>query len=264
MNRPFFGKDLRDGRLGTVALTKPWRGRGIKRGKPVVGKRILIVEDEVGISRVLKAYLVKAGYEVVQAFDGDEALRQFTACAPDLVLLDLMLPGKDGWSLLKEIRKQSSCPVMVLTALGQPKQKIAGLNQGADDYITKPFNGEEVVARVQAVLRRSPRILENPGTRQYGSLKIDFHAHTVSVKGVPLSFIPRDLSLFLFLARHPNQTFSREQLITEVWGLDYKGSERAVDLAVKRIRKALRHWPATEGEIKTFRGVGYQFCVYQE
>mgnify|MGYP002392065797 CR=1 FL=1 len=229
-----------------------------------VSRTILVVEDEVAISRVLKPYLVKAGYKVVQAFDGDEALGQFTALAPDLVLLDVMLPGRDGWSILKEIRRQSSCPVIMLTALGQAKQRIAGLEQGADDYITKPFNGEEVVARVHAVLRRSPRLLENPGTRQYGSLKIDFHAHTVSVKGVPLSFIPRDLSLFLFLARHPNQTFSREQLIAEVWGLDYKGSERAVDLAVKRIRKALRHWPATEGEIKTFRGLGYQFCVYQE
>ncbi|HHT48138.1 MAG TPA: response regulator transcription factor [Firmicutes bacterium] len=229
-----------------------------------MSQTILVVEDEVGISRRLTADLVKAGFQVEQAFDGEEALRKFTAFAPDLVLLDLMLPKRDGWSILKEIRKHSSCPVIILTALSQPQQRVTGLNRGADDYITKPFYGEEVVARVKAVLRRSPRILENPGTRQYGSLKIDFQAHAVFLKGVPLSFIPRDLSLFLFLARHPNQTFSREQLITEVWGLDYKGSERAVDLAVKRIRKTLRAWPKTEGEVKTLRGLGYQFCVYQE
>jgi len=229
-----------------------------------VGRTILVVEDELGISRMLKTYLEKAGYEVSQAFDGNEALRQFSALAPDLVLLDVILPGKDGWHVLKEIRQQSSCPVIMLTPFSQKQQIVAALNQGTDDCIAKPLDGEEVVARVNAVLRRFPRYLENHGTRQYGSLKLDFAARTVSVKGVPISLIPRDLSLLLFLARHPNRTFSREQLITEVWGLDFRGSERAVDLAVKRIRRALRHWPVTEGEIKTFRGMGYQFCVYQE
>lgn len=227
-------------------------------------KRILIVEDEIDLSRLLMTSLAQAGYEVRPAFDGNEALRQFTVSPPDLVLLDAMLPGKDGWLVLKEIRRQSSCPVIMLTPGHQKKQIVAALNQGADDCIAKPLDGEEVVARVNAVLRRFPRFLESPGTRRYGSLEVNFDARTVTVKGVPLALIPRDLTLFLFLARHPNQTFSREQLISEVWGLDYRGSERAVDLAIKRIRKALRPWPVSEGEIKTFRGVGYQFCVYQE
>lgn len=229
-----------------------------------MGKKILVVEDEMAISRVLKAYLMKAGYRVEQAFNGQEALDKITLFHPDLVLLDLMLPGMDGWNILKYIRQHSSCPVIILTALGHTKQKLAGLNQGADDYITKPFNAEEVVARVGAVLRRPPQILEHHETRQYGSLKIDFEAHTVTLHGVELSFIPRDLSLLLFLARHPNRTFRREQLIEEVWGIDYEGSDRAVDLAVKRIRKVLRNWPETEGEVKTLRGVGYQFCVYRK
>lgn len=229
-----------------------------------MGKIILVVEDEAVISRVLKTYLNKTGYEVVQAFDGEEALRKFKKLNPDLVLLDVMLPRRDGWSVLKEIRQRSSCPVIMLTALDQAKQKITGLNQGADDYITKPFNAEEVVARVTAVLRRSSQIIENNETRQYGSLKIDFKAHTVSLQGAELSIIPRDLALLLFLARHPNQTFSREQLIEEVWGLDYKGSERAVDLAIKRIRQALRNWPVAEGEVKTLRGLGYKFSVGQK
>ena len=136
-----------------------------------MGKKILVVEDETAIARVLQAYLTKAGYQVETAFDGDEAIRQFTTIQPDLVLLDLMLPGRDGWSILQEIRRRSSCPVIILTALGQTKEKLAGLNRGADDYITKPFNAEEVVARVNAVLRRPPQIWEHAETRQYGSLR---------------------------------------------------------------------------------------------
>ncbi|NLM37602.1 MAG: response regulator transcription factor [Firmicutes bacterium] len=229
-----------------------------------MGKKVLVVEDETAIARVLQAYLSKAGFQVATAADGEEAIRQFAAVQPDLVLLDVMLPGTDGWSILRQIRRRSSCPVIILTALGQTREKLAGLNLGADDYITKPFNAEEVVARVQAVLRRPARIWEDQETRQYGSLKIDFAAHTVFLDGAALSLIPRDLALLLFLARHPNRVFRREQLIEEVWGFDYEGSDRAVDLAIKRIRKALRQWPKSEGEVKTLRGVGYQFCVYRD
>lgn len=226
--------------------------------------RILIVEDEIAISRILKAYLQKASFEVEQAFDGEEALQIFDTCQPDLVLLDVMLPGTDGWSVLKAIRQKGSCPVIMLTALGQPQQKIAGLNLGADDYIAKPFIAEEVVARINAVLRRPAGILQGNQVQYFGSLRIDFGAHAVYLHGVQLSFIPRDLALFLFLARHPNQTFTREQLITEVWGIDYEGSDRAVDLAIKRIRKILENWPETEGELKTLRGLGYQLSVYKK
>jgi DNA-binding response OmpR family regulator len=175
-----------------------------------------------------------------------------------------MLPVIDGWTILKHIRERSSCPVIMLTALGQIKQKLDGLNQGADDYITKPFNAEEVVARVNAVLRRPTQILDSRETKYYGSLKIDFKAYAVYLYGVEISLIPRDLALLIFLARHPNQTFTREQLIEQVWGMDYEGSDRAVDLAIKRIRKSLQNWRIHEGELKTLRGLGYQFSVNEK
>lgn len=226
-------------------------------------KNILIVEDELSISRVLKAYLEKNQFHVEQAFTGDEAERKFDATSPSLVLLDVMLPGRSGWSILEYIRKKSACPVIMLTALGQIDNKLMGLNQGADDYITKPFIADEVVARVQAVLRRSTNIINGDQVRQFGSLKVDFKAYTVTLHGIELAFTPKDLSLFLFLAQYKNQTFTREQLIEQVWGMDYEGSDRAVDLAIKRIRRSLENWPATEGEIKTYRGLGYKLCVYE-
>lgn len=226
-------------------------------------KNILIVEDELPISRVLKAYLEKHQFQVEQAFTGDEAERKFDSVNPALVLLDVMLPGRSGWSILEYIRAKSSCPVIMLTALGQIENKLAGLGQGADDYITKPFIADEVVARVQAVLRRSTQVIEGDRIKQFGSLKIDFKAYSVTLHGVELTFTPKDLSLFLFLAQYKNQTFTRDQLIEQVWGLDYEGSDRAVDLSIKRIRRSLENWPVTEGEIKTFRGLGYKLCVYE-
>ncbi|MFV9509742.1 response regulator transcription factor [Tepidibacillus sp. LV47] len=225
-------------------------------------KKIMVVEDELSISRVLKAYLKKAGYEVELISSGEEAIEKFSEYKPSLVILDIMLPDVDGWTVLHFIRERSSCPVIMLTALGQISQKLTGLNQGADDYITKPFDPLEVVARVDAVLRRSTLIIDQENIRYYGTLKIDFKAHRVYLHGLEMELPPRDLSLLLFLARHPNQTFTREQLIEQVWGMDYEGSDRAVDLAIKRIRKVLDLWPSSEGEIKTIRGMGYQFSVY--
>ncbi|GEB30533.1 MULTISPECIES: response regulator transcription factor [Brevibacillus] len=225
-------------------------------------KSILLVEDELVISRVLKAYLQKEGHQVWQADDGIAAIRLFDEKKPDLVLLDVMLPERSGWEILQYIREKSACPVIILTALGQTDQKLKGLNQGADDYITKPFVAEEVVARVNAVLRRSAILVKDQETRFFGSLRINFQSHHVTLHGLELVFHPRDLSLLLFLAQNPNQTFTREQLIDQVWGIDFAGSDRAVDLAIKRVRKTLENWPAQEGEIKTLRGVGYQFCVY--
>jgi two-component system, OmpR family, response regulator VicR len=226
-------------------------------------KSILVVEDELPISRVLKAYLEKHHYHVEQAFTGEEAEKKFDLINPALVLLDVMLPGRSGWSILAYIRSKSACPVIMLTALGQIDNKLAGLQQGADDYITKPFIADEVVARVQAVLRRSAQIITGDSTMQIGSLKVDFKARVVMLHGIELSFTPKDLSLFLFLAQYKNQAFTREQLIEQVWGMDYEGSDRAVDLAIKRIRRALEHWPQTEGEIRTYRGLGYKLSVYE-
>ncbi|WP_070120125.1 response regulator transcription factor [Bacillus marinisedimentorum] len=224
-------------------------------------KKILLIEDEPAIARVLKAYLQKEGFHVEQTAEGNEAVMLFEKAHPDLVLLDVMLPGRDGWSILKEIRRKSSTPVIMLTALGEVDSRLSGLNEGADDYITKPFAADEVVARVKAVLRRSRSIMEDNDIMFFGSLIINEKAHTVTLNGLEIAVTPRDLSLLLFLARHPNQTFTREQLLDRVWGLDYEGSDRAVDLAVKRLRQALHNWPVEEGEIKTVRGLGYQFSV---
>ncbi|KGM45218.1 response regulator transcription factor [Neobacillus niacini] len=227
-------------------------------------KTILVVEDEQTISRVLAVYLQHAGYHVVQAYDGDEALRLFHENCPNLVLLDVMLPGRDGWSILEDIRKISACPVIMLTALGDIDYRLKGLNQGADDYITKPFVGEEVIARVNAVLRRSANVLDTENSKQFGSLKINLDSHVVTINGEVVILTPKDLSLLIFLAERPNRTFTRDDLIESVWGMDYEGSDRAVDLAIKRIRQALCEWPVSQGEIRTHRGLGYQFCVYEK
>lgn len=223
--------------------------------------KILIVEDEFAISQVLKAYIVKEQFEAVQCYRGDEALHMFKEHTPDLVLLDVMLPGKDGWAVLKEIRAISQCPVIMLTALGDVEYRLEGFGSGADDYIPKPFVADEVIARIQAVLKRSR---PHPGARRkFGRLEIDALGHLVLLDGRKVELTPRDLSVLLFLAEHPNQTFTREQLIEHVWGWDYEGSDRAVDLAIKRLRKALAGWPEEEGEIRTLRGIGYQFHVHE-
>lgn len=218
--------------------------------------KVMVVEDEMAISQVLRVYLEKAGYETVLVADGAEALPVFRDEKPDLVLLDVMLPHRDGWEILEDIRAGSDCPVIMLTALGDVKYRVDGLSQGADDYIAKPFEAEEVVARVQAVLRRSSS--ESKEVRKFGSLQVDLLARRVSLDGKEVELTPRDLSLVLFLAENPNRAFTREELIEHVWGWDYEGSDRAVDLSVKRIRQALEGWPESEGEIRTLRGLGYQ------
>jgi DNA-binding response OmpR family regulator len=224
-------------------------------------KSILVVEDEIAISMVLGAYLEKEGYVVHYAYNGVEALQKNEEVNPALILLDIMMPMLDGWAVLEKIREKSSCPVIMITALSDMNQKLQGFDGGADDYITKPFVAEEVLARVSAVLRRSPQLEETEKVKLYGTLKINFLSHQVFLNGIEIQLTPRDLSLFLFLAEHPNQTFTREQLIENVWGYDYEGSDRAVDLAIKRIRKLLCGWDTSYGEIKTLRGLGYQFYI---
>lgn len=226
--------------------------------------KILVVEDEYAISQVLKAYLKKVGYDVMQCFNGGQALDIFQEVQPDLVLLDIMLPERNGWFILKEIREFSSCPVIMLTALGDVNYRLEGFDQGADDYIAKPFIADEVVARVKAVLRRAEGSPKSSEVKRFGGLEIDMKGHRVLLKGEEIILTPRDLSVLLFLAEHPNQTFTRDQLIDQVWGWEYEGSDRAVDLAVKRLRKALKEWNEDEGEIKTLRGLGYQLSVQKK
>ncbi|NBI31116.1 response regulator transcription factor [Chengkuizengella marina] len=227
-------------------------------------KTILVVEDEIAISRVLTVYIRKANYQVELAYDALEAMEQFEKVKPDLVLLDVMLPNGSGWDILKQIRAKSTCPVIMLTALGQIENRLSGLEQGADDYIVKPFDPDEVIARIRAVLRRPNKIMESNEEFRLGSLVVDIGAHSVTLHNQYIEMNPRDLSLLIFFVQHPNQTFSREQLLDLVWGMDYDGSDRAVDLSIKRIRKSLKDWPATEGGIKTLRGLGYQFSVKEQ
>ncbi|WP_028563758.1 response regulator transcription factor [Paenibacillus pinihumi] len=224
-------------------------------------KTILIIEDEEGISRVLAAYLKRAGYAPVRASTGGEALAQFESQDPALVLLDIMLPDLDGLELLSRIRLQSACPIIMLSARDAIGDRLAGLDGGADDYMSKPFVPEEVVARVNAVLRRRPHWTDRECRRLYGNLVIDFSAKEVLVNGAKVALGPRELSLLLFLAERPGRTFTREQLIEQVWGMDYDGSDRAVDLSIKRLRQSLSHWSAGAGEIRTLRGMGYQFWL---
>lgn len=227
-------------------------------------RRILIVEDEVYIARVLELYLKKEKYETYIVHEGGQALEAFDTFKPALVLLDIMIPGIDGWSILQSIREKNATPVIILTSLSNTEQKLQGLVGGADDYITKPFVGEEVIARVGAVLRRSSTVMERKDVRYYRSLKVDFQSHQLFLNGAEIILSPRDLALFMVLAEHPNQVFTREQLIEMVWGIDYEGSDRAVDLAIKRIRNALTHWDIAEGEIRTMPRLGYQFMIYDE
>ncbi|MBB6637684.1 response regulator transcription factor [Cohnella thailandensis] len=224
-------------------------------------KSILIVEDEDAIARVLAAYLRKAGYAATVVSDGLEALNVFEASDFSLVLLDVMLPGMDGWELLRAIRDKSACPVIMLTARGDIQDRLLGLNDGADDYMTKPFVPDEVVARVRAALRRRPHWTDGESKRHFGNLMVDFASKSVFLNAAEVPLNPRDLSLLLFLAESPNRIFTREQLIEHVWGADYEGSDRAVDLSIKRLRQSLAHWPAEAGEIRTLRGTGYQLWI---
>ncbi|MEK4485843.1 response regulator transcription factor [Psychrobacillus sp. FSL H8-0484] len=223
-------------------------------------KRILLIEDELPIAQLLKVYLERNDFSVLYDLGEGNIIQTFLKYNPSLVLLDLMLPQNDGLEILKQIRQYGSCPVIILTARGSVPERLAGLGQGADDYITKPFDPEEVVARVQAVLRRSSHLEDNEIIR-LGHLIINLNTRTASFfeELIPLS--PRDWGLLAFLGQHPNQCFTRDQLLDSVWGMNYDGADRAVDASIKRIRQLLRDWSADEGEIKTVRGMGYMLYV---
>jgi len=223
-------------------------------------KRILLIEDELPIAQLLKVYLERNDFSVLYDLGEGNVIQTFLKYNPSLVLLDLMLPQNDGLEILKQIRQYGSCPVIILTARGSVPERLAGLGQGADDYITKPFDPEEVVARVQAVLRRSSHLEDNEIIR-LGHLIINLNTRTASFfeELIPLS--PRDWGLLAFLGQHPNQCFTRDQLLDSVWGMNYDGADRAVDASIKRIRQLLRDWSADEGEIKTVRGMGYMLYV---
>ena len=228
-----------------------------------MSKKILIVEDDHNISELLQLYLKNEGYETVIANDGGEGIDQFRRFRPDLVLLDLMLPVMDGWGVLRTIRQDSKVPVIMLTAKGETSDKVTGLKQGADDYITKPFEMKEVLARVEAVLRRTAE--EETGKEKkrrlvFDKLIIDLDAFELIVDGKRVETPPKEMELLYHLASSPNRVYTRNQLLDEVWGFDYFGDSRTVDVHIKRLREKLEG-VSDRWSLKTVWGFGYKFEV---
>ena len=225
-------------------------------------KTILVIEDDSNIRELLRLYLEQEGYAVETAQDGMEGLRAFKRIHPDLVLLDLMMPVMDGTQVIKEIRAQSKTPVIMLTAKGETFDKVAGLELGADDYVTKPFEMRELIARVRAVLRRYDKD-DTPRKLEFDILIIDKESYNIIVKGEKMEIPPKEIELLYFLASSPNRVFTRAQLLDDVWGFDYFGDTRTVDVHVKRLREKLQG-VSDKWEIKTVWGVGYKFEVRGE
>ena len=223
-------------------------------------KGILVVDDDRNICEVVKLYLQKEGYKVTLAYDGQAGIDEFERETPSLVVLDIMMPRKDGWEVVKHIRKTSSVPVIMLTAKGETFDKVLGLELGADDYIVKPFDTKEFIARVKAVSRRAGKQEEEEKEISYEGLTINISNYTVLYRGEIVEMPPKEIELLYFLASHPNKVFTREQLLQQVWDFEFFGDSRTVDVHVKRLRKKL----CDEGnpwEIKTVWGVGYKFEV---
>ena len=225
--------------------------------------KILLVDDDPNIRQLVNLYLEKEGFEVSMADRGDTALKQFQAAPPDLMLLDVMLPGMDGWQVLREARKVSNIPIIMLTAKDETFDKVLGLELGADDYIAKPFDMKELVARIKAVARRYQAPEATDATKEliFPGLTVNISQYSVTYMGRELEMPPKELELLNFLAGHPNQVFTREQLLEQVWGYDYFGDSRTVDVHVKRLREKLTEGEKLGWQIKTVWGVGYKFEV---
>ena len=223
--------------------------------------RVLVVDDDATVSDVLMRYLTRAGFQVAYAADGIAALAEAAAHPPDLIVLDLMLPGIDGLSVCSTLRRTTQVPVIMLTALGEERDRIAGLEVGADDYVTKPFSPRELVLRVQSVLRRSvatPATPEAEPPLLDGDLEIDTVGHHVRLRAEPIALTGREYDLLCFFLRHPRRAFSRAELLTEVWGWSF-GDHSTVTVHVRRLREKLEDDPAAPTRITTVWGVGYRF-----
>ena len=225
---------------------------------------VLVVEDDHNIAELLQMYLEKEGYAVTVAADGGQGLAKFRSISPDIVLLDVMMPVMDGWSVCKSIRSESQTPIIMLTAKGETDDKVMGLKTGADDYITKPFEMKEVLARIEAVLRRSGNtpVEKKPRRLEFDRLSIDMDSFELVVDGKKMDAPPKEMELLFFLASTPNRVYTRDQLLDEVWGFDYFGDSRTVDVHVKRLREKLEGI-SEEWSLKTVWGVGYKFEVEQ-
>lgn len=227
-----------------------------------MSNKILVVDDDLNICELLKLYLENEGYTAFVANDGQAAVDTFAAKNPDLVLLDIMLPKMDGWQVCREIRKTSSVPIIMLTAKGETFDKVLGLELGADDYVTKPFDAKEVMARIKAVLRRSKgesgTAAQEKKTVSYDKLEINIENYEMKVNGVIVDTPPKELELIYHFASNPNRVYTRDQLLDEVWGFDYYGDSRTVDVHVKRLREKLEG-VSDKWSLKTVWGVGYKF-----
>ena len=223
--------------------------------------KILLVDDDPNIRQLVNLYLQKEGFEVMMADRGDEALKMFKASPPNLILLDIMLPGMDGWQVCREVRKISNIPIIMLTAKDETFDKVLGLELGADDYVSKPFDMKELVARIKAVSRRFQAADAPEKELVFPGLTININQYTVMYMGKDLEMPPKELELLYFLASHPGMVFTREQLLEQVWGYDYFGDSRTVDVHVKRLREKLTEGEKLGWQIKTVWGVGYKFEV---
>ena len=225
-------------------------------------KKILIVDDDINICELLRLYLEKDGFATIVANDGEQALHLAQVNNPDLVLLDIMMPVLDGWQVCREIRKNSNIPIIMLTAKGETFDKVLGLELGADDYVTKPFDSKEVVARIKAVLRRigDNEKASNVKEVRYDKLRINITNYELEVNGEQIDTPPKELELVYHLASNPNRVYTRDQLLDEVWGFDYYGDSRTVDVHVKRLREKLEGI-SEKWSLKTVWGVGYKFEV---
>ncbi|MBQ8906216.1 MAG: response regulator transcription factor [Ruminococcus sp.] len=227
--------------------------------------KFLIVDDDKNICDLLRMYLEKEGYSVILSHDGEEAVVKFNALKPDIVLLDVMLPGLDGWQVCREIRKKSNVPIIMITAKSDTFDKVLGLELGADDYIVKPFDAKEVMARIKAVARRtgqSPTEVEVKEVR-YDKLSVNMTRYELKVDGKVLDIPPKELELLFYLASNPNRVYARDQLLDEVWGFEYYGDSRTIDVHIKRLREKLEG-VSPQWALKTVWGVGYKFEVLED
>ncbi len=223
--------------------------------------KIMIVDDDENISELLRLYLEKDGYTVAIAQDGEVALREFDVFAPDMMLLDIMMPKVDGYKVLEEVRKKSQIPVIMITARGESFDKLQSFELGVDDYIVKPFDAKEVLARVKAVLRRMGNTVEEKTRIEYNNLVIDKVSYEAKINGETVSMPPKELELLFHLASNPNKVYTRDQLLDEVWGFEYYGDSRTVDVHIKRLREKLDAAQEESWSLKTVWGVGYKFEV---
>ena len=227
-------------------------------------EKILVVDDDRNICDLLRMYLEKEGYAVAMAYNGRDAVNMFNSEKPDMVLLDIMLPQLDGWQVCREIRKVSEKPIIMITAKDEVFDKVLGLELGADDYITKPFDTKEVVARIKAVLRRVSNVKnENVKVVRYDKLEINLTNYEMKVDGVVVDTPPKELELIYHLASNPDRVFTRDQLLDEVWGFEYYGDSRTVDVHVKRLRDKLKG-VSDQWELRTIWRVGYKFVIYDK